>query len=162
MAVLATNKSAGFNYKILDKFEAGLVLNGSEVKSIRQGKVNLKGSYISYKIDIKKKSPSFYLVNSHIPRYKNSQIKDYDPFRDRKLLLKKREIANLIGKVKTQGLTLIPTKIYTKPYNKKSLIKLEFALAQGKKKFDKREDIKKKDLDRQKRHLLKKRIKEQR
>jgi SsrA-binding protein len=98
--------------------------------------------------------PELYLINAHVPQYKfAAQVKSYDPYRARKLLLKKREVEYLIGKKQEQGLTLIPLKLYTK----RSLIKLEFAIAKGKKKYDKREAIKKRDVERQIRTLTKRR-----
>lgn len=156
MSVLAVNKRANFDYKILDKYEAGLVLLGHEVKSVKTGHISLKGSFVVLKQSKKlNKLPELYLINAHIPLYKFAgSVKDYDPYRSRKLLLKKSEIRRLIGKKKTEGLTLVPIKLYTK----RSLIKLEFGLGQGKKKFDKREDIKKKDVERKVRTLTKKKL----
>ena len=153
MPVLAVNKEANFNYEVLDKYEAGIVLFGYEVKAVRDGNVNLKGSYINFS-GSKKGLPEATLNNAHISLYKHaSTIKDYDPTRPRRLLLNKKEIMRLFGKEKEQGLTLVPLKIYTK----NSFLKLEFALARGKKKYDKREDMKKKDLDREARILMKRR-----
>lgn len=153
MPTLAVNKRANFDYKILEKFEAGLELLGHEVKSIKTGHVSLKGSFVVLKQARKEgRLPEVYLINAHIPKYKFAgTVKDYDPYRSRKLLLKKSEINRLVGKKKTEGLTLVPIKLYTK----RSLIKLEFGLGQGKKKFDKREDIKKKDIERRTRTLTK-------
>ncbi len=154
MAVLAVNKRAGFDYEILDKYEAGIVLFGHEVKAIRSGQVSLKGSYVTLK-RTKKLLPEVNLTNAHISLYKHaSNIKDYNPDRSRKLLIKKREINRLVGKKAEQGLTLVPLKIYTK----RSLIKLEFALARGKKKYDKREAIKKRETDRKIKDEIKKKL----
>ncbi len=140
MKILAENKKAGFDYGILETYEAGLALFGYEVKAIKTGHVSLTGSYVV------NKGNEFYLINALIPPYQpaNTPV-DYDQKRSRKLLLKKSEITSLIGKSKTKGLTLIPLKLYTK----KSRIKLEFALAKGKRKIDKREVIKKRDMERE-------------
>lgn len=140
MKTLAYNRQAKRSYQILETFEAGLVLKGCEVKSIKSGQINLKGSYVS--ID---SNQELYLVKAHISLYKKSNIADYDPERPRKLLLHKREINSLTGKLRQKGLTLTPLKVYTK----RGIIKLEFALAKGKKKWDKRQDIKKRETDRE-------------
>lgn len=139
MKVLAQNKKAKFDYEILDKFEAGIVLTGQEVKSIRAGKISLKGSFVVFK------GEEPYLIGANIPPYqpKNSPP-DYDPERARKLLLNKAEINQLIGKIKEKGLTLVPLKVYTK----RARIKLEFGIGKGKKKSDKRETIKKRETER--------------
>lgn len=151
MPTLAYNKRANFDYEILDKYEAGLVLLGHEVKSIKTGHVSIKGSFVTLKTT-GKELPELYLVNTHIPLYKHAgKIADYDPYRSRKLLLKKKEIKHLIGKKQEQGLTLVPIKIYTK----KSLIKLEFGIGKGKKQIDKRETIKKRETDRKIKTLMK-------
>ena len=151
MPTLAVNKRARHDYEIADTYEAGLVLYGHEVKSVKTGHISLKGSFVTTKRE-KSKVPELYLTNAHIPLYKKaSTVTDYDPDRARKLLLHKKELAHLIGKKKVQGLTLIPLKIYTKH----SLIKLSFGLGRGKKKHDKREAIKKRELDRQVRSLTK-------
>jgi SsrA-binding protein len=151
MPTLAYNKRANFDYEILDSYEAGLVLFGHEVKSVKTGHVSLKGSYVT----IKKSGhtiPEIYLINAHISLYKKaSNVKNYEPTRPRKLLLKKNEIKHLIGKKDEQGLTLVPIKIYTKH----SKIKLEFGIGRGRKKYDKREVIKKREVDRSIRTLTK-------
>lgn len=150
MPILAKNKRASFDYELIEKYEAGLMLLGHEVKAVKDGQVNLSGAYIAWK-NINNKS-ELYLVKAQISPYRLAgKLDDYNPKRDRKLLLNKSEISHLIGKTKQTGLTLIPVKIYTK----RGLIKLEFALAKGKKKYDKREDIKRKELDRQTRTLTK-------
>ncbi|MBU4375498.1 SsrA-binding protein SmpB [Patescibacteria group bacterium] len=155
MPTLAINKRAYYDYEIKDKFEAGIMLLGHEVKSVKTGHINLKGSYVTLK-KTKKELPELYLINAHIPLYKFAgKAKDYNPTRPRKLLAKKKEIRYLIGKKQEQGLTLAPLKIYTK----RSLIKLEFGIGKGKKKFDKRELIKKRELDRSTRTLIKRRLK---
>ncbi len=139
MSVLIENKKATFNYHILEKMEAGLVLSGQEVKSLKEKKGSLFGSFVSIK------NGECYLVNCNIPPYQPKNVSSkYDPKKSRKLLLKKKEIAKLIGKMKEKGISLIPLRIYTK----KNLIKLEFAVAKGKKKHDKREAIKKREIDR--------------
>lgn len=151
MSVLAYNKRAKFDYQIVNTYEAGLILLGQEVKSVKTGHINLKGSHITVKRG-KKSLPELYLINAHIPRYKHAaKATDYDPTRPRKLLLKKNEIKYLIGKKSEQGLTLVPLKIYTKH----SLIKLEFAVGKGKKKIDKRETIKRREVERKIRTLIK-------
>ena len=156
MPTLAYNKRAKFDYEITDTFEAGLVLYGHEVKSVKTGHVSLKGSYVTLRRTRNKPIPELYLTNSHIPRYKfSSNVADYDPTRPRKLLLKKKQIERLIGKKQEQGLTLVPIKLYTR----RSLIKLEFGIGRGKKKVDKRESIKRRELDRRVRTLTKRKRK---
>ncbi|MEA3463936.1 MAG: SsrA-binding protein SmpB [Patescibacteria group bacterium] len=151
MPTLAINKRANFDYDIKEKFTAGIVLLGHEVKSVKTGHINLKGSYVTLK-KTKKILPELYLINAHIPLYKHAgKVKNYDPTRPRKLLLKKNEIKYLIGKKQEQGLTLMPIKIYTK----RSLIKLEFGIGKGKRKIDKRAMIKKREVDRKMRTLTK-------
>lgn len=150
MPILAINKRANFDYEILDKYDAGLVLLGHEVKSLRAGNASLGGSYVTFKAGTKG-LPEAYLINAHISLYKYaSTIKDYDPTRSRKLLLKEKEINYLLGKKKEQGLTIVPLRIYTK----NSFLKLEFGIGRGKKNYDKREDIKKRDLDREGRRTI--------
>jgi len=138
--VLAENKKAHYDYEILQEYEAGIVLTGQEVKSIRSGKISLKGSYVILKDE------QAYLVGAKIPPYqpKNAPA-DYDPERFRKLLLNKSEIKQLIGKSKEKGLALIPLKIYTKH----AKIKLAFGIGKGKKKTDKRENIKRREIQRE-------------
>jgi SsrA-binding protein len=153
MGTLAFNRQAKREYEILKTYEAGMVLKGYEVKSVKNGQINLKGSYIVIKKIEDKKALAPFLVKAHIPIYKPAGQKDeYDPYRDRQLLLNRAEISQLIGKSQEAGLTLIPLKVYTKH----KLLKLEIGVGRGKKKFDKREDIKKRDLDR-KINVLKKR-----
>jgi len=144
MPILAINKRASFDYEFLEKYEAGIVLTGAEVKSAKSGQVNLKGSYISFG-NVAHGMPEAQLIHTHISPYKYAGNRDdYDPIRPRKLLLNKKEIQTLIGKEQEKGLTIVPIKIYTKG----SLIKLEFAVAKGKKNYDKREDKKNKDIER--------------
>ncbi len=145
MKILAENRKAYFNYQLLEKFDAGLVLLGTEVKSIKLGRINLAGSYVVFKDE------ELYLIGAKIPPYqpKNAPF-DYNPERLRKLLLNKSEIKYLIGKTKQKGLTLIPLKVYTK----NAKIKLEFGIAKGRKKFDKRELIKKREVEREIKKVL--------
>jgi SsrA-binding protein len=139
MANIATNKRASFDYALSDRYEAGLVLTGSEVKSVKTGHASLKGAFVTVK------GSELYLTNALIPRYQHAH-KDtkHDDTRSRKLLLRQREIRSLIGKSRTEGLTLVPIRLYTK----KQLVKLEFAVGKGKKAFDKRSDIGKRDAKR--------------
>lgn len=139
MKVLSKNKKAYFDYQILERFEAGISLIGQEVKSIKSGRINLAGSYIVLKKE------EVFLIGADIPLYQPKNAPpDYNPERSRKLLLKKSEIKYLIGKIGQKGLTLIPLRVYTI----RGRIKLEFAVAKGKKKFDKRELVKKREAER--------------
>ena len=152
MPSLAVNKRANFDYEISEKFEAGLDLLGHEVKSLRDSNVSLKGAFITFRQSTKGKLPEAFLRKCHISLYKKaSTVTDYTPERYRKLLLSKKEIQFLVGKKNEQGLTLVPIKIYTRH----GFIKLAFGIGKGKKKYDKREDLKKKDLDRSLRSLTK-------
>ncbi|KPJ71715.1 SsrA-binding protein [Parcubacteria bacterium DG_74_3] len=145
MRVIAHNKKAVFNYKILDKFEAGISLIGQEVKSIKSGKITLGGSYVILRGATKKGLPEVFLVGCKIPAYQPKNAPpDYNPARSRKLLLKKIEIKSLVGKIKQKGLTLIPLRVYTK----KGQIKIEFGIARGLRKIDKRELLKKREVER--------------
>lgn len=146
MKILAENKKAYFNYQILEKFEAGIALIGQEVKSIKTRGTNLTGSYIIIR------NEEVYWVGAKVPAYQPKNApSDYEPERSRKLLLKKTEIKYLIGKSKQKGLTFIPLKLYTK----NGKIKIEVGIARGKKKFDKRELIKKRDTEREIERALK-------
>ena len=147
MKIVCTNRQAGFKYFLEDKFEAGIVLRGPEVKSLRAGGGNLNDSYARFK------GVELYLINCHMTPYKYARVEEQDPLRDRKLLMHRREITRLIGKIKEKGYTLIPTKIY---FNDKGFAKIELALATPKKKYDKREDIKKRDTERALKRVLKK------
>ena len=140
MKIFSENKKAYFNYEILEKFEAGLVLVGTEVKSIRGGHITLTSSYVVLK------NEEAFLIGAKIPAYqpKNAPA-DYNPERQRKLLLSRKEINFLLGKSNMRGFSLIPLKVY----EKNGRIKLEFGLARGKKKYDKKEKIKKKDVERE-------------
>lgn len=133
--LIATNKTAYHNYFIEDKYEAGIVLEGSEVKSIRLGKVNLKDSYITIK------GNEAFILNMHISPYEKGSFFNPEPLRTRKLLLNAKEIDKLRGKVQTKGYTMVATKMYFKG----SLVKLEIALAKGKELFDKRKSAAEKD-----------------
>ena len=150
MPTLATNKQGLHDYKIIKKMETGIVLSGPEVKSVKAGQINLKGSYIS--IDSKSQA---WLVDAHVSSYKQaaSSQKNYSPTQKRKLLLHKREIDYLRGKSKEKGLTILPISVYTKG----SLIKLGIGIVKGKKKQDKRQIIKKREVDREIRRKLKQR-----
>ncbi len=140
MATLALNKRATFDYEILETMEAGLILTGAEVKAVRDGQVSLKASYVT----LSRGEP--WLINAHISPYKKAgQMKGYEPTQNRKLLLKKSEINRLISQKDQGGLTIIPLKLYTKHHR----IKLQIGLGRGRKKFDKREIIKKRDLNRE-------------
>ena len=146
MRTLSENKKAYYNYQILEKLEAGISLIGQEVKSIKSGRINLAGSYVVLK------DSEVFLIGANIPPYQPKNIPpDYNPERSRKLLLKKSEIKYLIGKVRQKGLTLIPLRMYTK----RGKIKLEFGIAKGKKKADKREVIKKRETEREMKRELK-------
>jgi len=136
--IVAKNKQAYHEYFIEEKYEAGLVLAGTEVKSIRQGKVNLKDSYVSIK------NGEAFVYNMHISPYEKGNIYNTDPLRIRKLLLNKREIRKLNGMTTLKGYSLIPLSLYLK----NGLVKMELALAKGKKLYDKRQDLAKKDADR--------------
>jgi SsrA-binding protein len=146
MKSFAENKRAYFDYQILEKIEAGLVLIGQEVKSIKSGRISISGSYVVLR------NNEVFLIGANIPPYQPKNIPaDYNPERSRKLLLKKSEIKHLIGKVKQKGLTLVPLRVY----NKRRKIKVEFGIAKGKKKADKRELIKKREFKREKERELK-------
>lgn len=139
MHSLASNKKAYHSYSIEDTLEAGLVLAGHEVKSVREGQASLTGAYVTIR------NGEAFLRNAYIGKYKRAtNLESYDENRERKLLLHKSEINRLIGKTKEKGLTLIPLELYTS----RKRIKLKIGLAKGKKQFDKRESIKKKELKR--------------
>ncbi|MCB0412327.1 MAG: SsrA-binding protein SmpB [Bdellovibrionales bacterium] len=137
--IIADNKKARFDYHIVETFEAGMALTGSEVKSLRAGSVNLKDSYIAFK------GHEAYLQNAHISVYSASSYNNHEPERLRKLLLHKHELDKLSGQVQAKGLTVVPLKIYFK----KGRVKLEIALVKGKDKGDKRESIKKREVNRE-------------
>lgn len=139
------NRKARFNYELLEKFEAGVILTGAEVKSAKLGQVSLNESFA--RID---ENGEAWLVNAHIHPYKYANNKDYDPTRSRKLLLKKAEIFSLLKKMEGKNLTLVPAAIYTK----KGKVKIELAIAKGKKQWDKRRTIKERDQKREAARIL--------
>ena len=144
--IICNNRKAKFNYFFNEFYEAGISLKGSEVKSLRNGKANISESYAIDDLG------EIFLINSHISSYKESSYNDHDPKRNRKLLLNKREINKLIGKVNREGYTLIPTKLYFK----KGKAKIEIAVAKGKRQYDKRQVRKKRDWDREKARFFRK------
>ena len=146
LKIICVNRKARFNYFLSDLLEAGIVLKSSEIKSIREGKVNIAESYAI------EKNGEIFLINSHIPIYKEASYSNHNPTGERKLLLTKKEINKLIGKVQREGLTLIPTKMYFK----KGKAKIELAIAKGKKKYDKRATKKNRDWNRDKARYFRK------
>lgn len=148
MPTLVTNRHVKFEYDILKKFEAGIVLSGQEVKSVREGNISLKGAYATVT------GNEVWLLNAHIGPYKKAgPLSGYDPTHTRKLLLRRREISELIGAVKTQGLTLVPLSLYTKGRR----LKVEIGLARGRKQYEKRDVIKKRAVDREIQAVLRRR-----
>lgn len=146
MPTLATNKRARFDYDLLETYEAGVVLTGQEVKSIRQGNVSLKGAFVTIRDN------EAWLTNAHIGLYeKAGPLPGYDPTHPRKLLLNKNELKTLLGKRKQSGLTLLPLSVYTK----RNRLKIKVGLGRGKKKYEKREVIKKREVDRSLREAMK-------
>ncbi|MGQ9494766.1 MAG: SsrA-binding protein SmpB [Thermoanaerobaculaceae bacterium] len=139
MKVLATNRKARFAYEFLERFVAGVALTGSEVKSVREGKLNLQDGYVTFE------GGEAFLVNVHISPYANAGYAGHEPLRPRKLLLHKREIKRLMGKVQEKGLTLIPLAVIVEG----NWIKVELALAKGKKTHDKKQALKERDLARE-------------
>ena len=146
LKIISINRKASFNFFFEKLYEAGIVLKGSEIKSIRSGKVNIAESYAI------EKDGEIILVNSHIPAYKEASYSNHNPREDRKLLLNKTEINKLIGKINKEGFTLIPTKLYFK----KGRAKIEIAVAKGKKQYDKRQTKKNRDWDRDKARYVRK------
>ena len=146
LKIICLNRKASFNYFFEDLIEAGIVLKGSEIKSIRNGMVNISDSYA-----VEKKG-EIILVNSHIASYKQASCSNHNPMDERKLLLNKREINKLIGKMQREGFTLVPTKMYFK----KGKAKIEIAVAKGKKQYDKRETKKNRDWNRDKARYIRK------
>ena len=140
------NRKANYNYQIIDKIEAGIVLTGTEIKSLRSGKANIKDSYATVK------NGDVFLINMHISTYENGNVFNHDETRTRKLLLHKNEILKLNDKIRLEGFTLVPLKVYLKNGRAKVLI----GVGRGKKNYDKREDIKKRDIERDLRSRLKK------
>lgn len=145
--IVAQNRKARHNFFLTDEYEAGLVLLGSEIKSLRNGKCNIQDAYVEYD-----KNGELYLVNSSIPPYKMSTFFNHEATRKRKLLLKKKEIKRIIGKLKVKGFTMIPIVLYI---NHKNIAKIKIALAEGKKLYDKRQTIKDRDIQRNKQLSLK-------
>ncbi len=143
--IIAKNPVAYHNYAINDKLEAGIVLSGTEIKSIRLGKVNLKDSYVNIK------NGEAYIYGMHISPYEHGNIFNKDPLRTRKLLLTKREINKLIGYINQKGMSLVPIQLYFK----NNFVKLELGIGKGKKLYDKREDMAKKDAERKIQRVLK-------
>lgn len=139
MKIICNNKKVTFEYFILDTFEAGIKLSGTEIKSIRAGKCNINDAYVIIR------NGKVYLLNMHIAKYENGNIFNHDELRTRELLLHKHQINKLQQKVKLDGLTLVATKAYFKD----ALVKIEIALAKGKNKADKRESIKERDTNRE-------------
>ena len=146
LKIISYNRKASFNYFFKELIEAGIVLKGSEIKSIRTGKVNIAESYAV------EKNGEIFLVNSHIPIYEQASSINHKPYDERKLLLNKKEINKIIGKINTDGFSLIPTKMYFK----KGKAKIEIAVAKGKKQYDKRASKKNRDWDRDKARYIRK------
>ncbi len=146
MKIIAANKRANYNFTISNKIEAGIVLTGSEVKSLRINTGSIRGSYII------EQNGELWLSNSFIKKYENSNENNYDPSRKRKLLVTKREFDKISGSIKQGGLTIIPLSLY---FSDKGLAKLSCGIAKGKKKIDKRESIKQRDWNIKKQRLLK-------
>jgi len=146
LKIICLNRKASFNYFFIELIEAGIVLKGSEIKSIRDGKVNIAESYAV------EKDGEIVLLNSHIPAYKQASYSNHRPTDERKLLFNKREINKLIGKINREGLTLVPTKMYFK----KGKAKIEIAVAKGKKQYDKRQTKKTRDWNREKSRYVRK------
>ena len=146
LKIICLNRKANFNYFFEDLIEAGIVLKGSEIKSVREGKVNIADSYAV------EKNGEIVLINSHIAKYKQANTSNHNPIDERKLLLNKKEINKLIGKMQRDGFTIVPTKMYFK--NGKA--KIEIAVAKGKKQFDKRATKKDRDWNRDKSRYIRK------
>ena len=146
LKIICLNRKASFNYFFNELIEAGIVLRGSEIKSIRAGKINIAESYAI------EKEGEIYLINSHIPTYKQASFSNHNPTDERKLLFNKREINKLIGKINKEGFTLVPTKMYFK----KGKAKIEIAVAKGKRQYDKRQTKKTKDWNRDKARYFRK------
>ena len=146
LKIICLNRKAGFNYFFNDLIEAGIVLKGSEIKSIRAGKVNIAESYAV------EKNGEIFLINSHIPTYKEASYSNHNPTGERKLLFTKREINKLLGKINIEGFTLVPTKMYFK----KGKAKIQIAVAKVKKQYDKRHTKKTKDWNRDKARYFRK------
>ena len=146
LKIICLNRKASFNFFFEDLLEAGIVLKGSEIKSVRNGKVNIADSYAI------EKNGEIFLINSHIASYKQASFSNHKPLNERKLLLNKKEINKLIGKMQREGFTIVPTKMYFK----KGKAKIELAIAKGKKQFDKRATKKTRDWNRDKARYIRK------
>ena len=146
MKIIAANNRANYNFAISNKIEAGIVLTGSEVKSLRINTGSIRGSYII------EENGELWLLNSYIKKYKNSNDKNYDPSRNRKLLVTKKELNKVSGSIRQGGFTIVPISLY---FSDKGLAKLTCGIAKGKKKIDKRESIKQRDWNIKKQRLLK-------
>ena len=146
LKIICLNRKASFNYFFENLIEAGIVLKGSEIKSVRAGKINISESYA---VD---KKGEIFLLNSHIPTYKQASYSNHNPIEERKLLFNKKEINKLIGKINREGFTLIPTKMYFK----KGKAKIEIAVAKGKRQYDKRQTKKTRDWNRYKSRYVRK------
>jgi SsrA-binding protein len=144
--IIADNRKAGHDYHLLEQFEAGLVLTGTEVKAAREGRVNLREGYCRLE------GGAAYLLGAHIGQYSHGGYASHDPVRKRKLLLNQAELNKLLGKTTERGLTIVPLRMY---FNKKGRIKLAIALAKGKKQFDKRETIRRRETERETRAAVK-------
>ena len=146
LKIICLNRKASFNYFFENIIEAGIVLKGSEIKSVRSGKINIADSYAV------EKDGEIFLINSHIPIYKQASYSNHNPYSERKLLLNKNEINKLIGRINVEGFSLVPTKMYFK----KGKAKLEIAVAKGKKQYDKRASKKDRDWNRDKARYIRK------
>jgi SsrA-binding protein len=149
MKIVASNKKAYFNYEIIESMEAGIALLGSEVKSVREGRVSLKDCYAEIK------NGEVFLLHMNISPYEQANIFNHEPLREKKLLLHRQEIKRLIGKIREKGYTLIPTKVIL---NDRGKVKVEISLAKGKRTYEKKRAIKERDLEREVRAELKKRL----
>lgn len=149
MKIIASNKKAYHNYEIIESLEAGIALLGSEVKSIREGRVSLKDSYAEIR------NGEVFLLHMNISPYEKANIFNHDPLREKKLLLHRQQIKRLIGKIREKSYTLVPTKVM---FNEKGRVKVEISLAKGKRAYEKKRAIKERELDREVRAALKKRM----
>jgi SsrA-binding protein len=148
MKIVASNKKAYFNYEIVESMEAGIALLGSEVKSVREGRISLKDSFAEVK------NGEVFILHMNISPYEQANIFNHDPLREKKLLLHRQEIKRLIGKIREKGYTLIPTKVIL---NDRGKVKVEISLAKGKRTYEKKRAIKERDLEREVRAELKRR-----
>jgi len=153
MSEITTNKRLLYDYEILDKWEAGIKLTGNEVKAVKAGRIDLSGAYLGVRLNPKNRQPEVWLIGSTIAKYTKAGYAqtNYQIKQDRKLLLTKHEINIINGKLNQKGLTLLPLSVYTTSHR---LIKITIVLAKGKRKFDKREAIKKREFERKKQKLI--------